>query len=110
MDVTIYLVEGVTDLAAALSLGLPAIGRPSCSGCITYVQIAINGLGVKRAIIVGDNDTPGIRGAKQLAEELQVPCCNLLLPCKDLREFRRLGGDRALFDSLTSQLVWHQPR
>jgi hypothetical protein len=107
---TLTLCEGPTDCAAALSLGLFAIGRPSCTGCISYVQVAVNKLGIKRAILVADNDIPGIRGAKQLADELQVPCCNLLLPCKDLRQLVQLGGTRALIDSLTSQLVWHQPR
>jgi len=107
---TAFIVEGPTDAAAALTLGLFTLGRPSCSGCIPYTQVAINRLGIKRAVIVADNDTPGIRGAKVMADELQVPCCHLLLPSKDLREFVRLGGTRELIDSLTEQLVWQQPQ
>lgn len=106
----LFLVEGPTDAAAAVTLGLFVIGRPCCSGCISHVQVAINRLSVKRIVLIADNDGPGIKGAKQLADELQVPCCHALLPTKDLREFVSLGGTRGLLDSLTAQSVWQHPK
>lgn len=110
LHATAYICEGPTDTAAGLTLGLFCIGRPSCTGCTSYTGTAIRRLGITRAVIVVDNDTPGIRGATFLADELQVPCCSLLLPAKDLREFLNLGGTTELIQSLTSSLVWHQPQ
>jgi len=107
---TCYLVEGATDLAAALTLGLWGIGRPSCRGAIAHTQVTINRLGIQRVIIIGDNDTPGIDGAKALASELQVPVASMLLPTKDLREYLRMGGTLDLLKALERQLVWRQPR
>jgi hypothetical protein len=118
-----YLVEGPTDLAAALTLGLWGIGRPSCRGGVAHTQVTINRLGIQRVIIIGDNDpqkwndklqrwdkSPGIEGAKSLAAELQVPVASMLLPTKDLREYVRMGGTLPLLKSLERQLVWRQPR
>lgn len=117
-----YIVEGPTDLAAALTLGLWGIGRPSCRGSVAHTQITINRLGIKRVILITDNDpqkwneklqrwekSPGIEGAKALARELQIPVASMLLPAKDLRHFLAYGGTRCLLDSLERQLVWRQP-
>lgn len=119
---TAYIVEGPTDLAAALTLGLWGIGRPSCRGSVAHTQITINRLGIKRVILITDNDpqkwneklqrwekSPGIEGAKTLARELQIPVASMLLPAKDLRQFLAYGGTRCLLDSLERQLVWRQP-
>ncbi len=107
---TCYLVEGPTDLAAALTLGLWGIGRPSCRGAVAHTQVTINRLGIQRVVIIGDNDQPGIDGAKALAAELQVPVASMLLPTKDLREYVRMGGTLGLLQSLEKQLVWRQPK
>jgi hypothetical protein len=107
---TVYLVEGPTDCAAALSLDLFALGRPCCQGCVVPVQVAINRLGAKRAVLIADNDGPGINGAAKLADELQVPCARLLLPTKDLRQFLNLGGTAAFIESQLHLAVWQQPR
>jgi len=63
--------------------------------------------GVNRAIIVADNDLPGLNGAKLLAEGLGISSCTLTLPCKDLREAVRLGVDKATIDSLARSAVWY---
>jgi len=107
---TAYLVEGPTDLAAARTLGLWGIGRPSCRGAVAHTQVTINRLGIRRVIIIGDNDAPGIDGAKALAAELQVPVACMLLPCKDLRAYVQMGGTIGLIRSLEEQLVWRQPK
>ncbi len=107
---TAYVVEGPTDLAACLTLGLWGIGRPSCRGSVAHTQVTINRLHIQRAILVSDNDGPGIEGAKSLARELQIPVAAMLLPAKDLRQFLSYGGSRVLLDSLERQLVWRQPQ
>ncbi len=106
---TAYIVEGPTDLAACLTLGLWGIGRPSCRGSVAHTQVTINRLHIQRAILISDNDRPGIEGAKALACELQIAVAAMLLPAKDLRQFLAYGGTRSLLDSLERQLVWRNP-
>lgn len=106
---TAYVVEGPTDTCAALTLGLWAIGRPSCRGSVAHTQVTINRLHIQRVVLIGDNDGPGIEGAKALASELQIPVASMLLPAKDLRQFLAYGGNMALLSSLERQLVWRNP-
>lgn len=106
---TMFIVEGPTDCAAAITLGYFAIGRPSCSGGVPYIIKTIERLKIQKVVIVADNDEAGIRGAETLKEFLTVPSCVLLLPCKDLREFISIG-DKSTIDQMTEQLVWTQPR
>lgn len=114
---TIYMVEGPTDLAAALTLGLWGIGRPTCRGGIAHTQVAINRLGIQRVINIGDNDlpkwenekSPGIEGAKTLAQELQVPVVSMLLPTKDLRQFVIDGGTLEVIRAMEAHLDWRRP-
>jgi hypothetical protein len=114
---TAYIVEGPTDAAAALSLGVYAIGRPSCSGGMFDIQRVISRLNIKRVVIIGDSDedklrpdgshfNPGVDGARNLSEVLGIPNCVLLLPCKDMRQFLSQGGDRTTLDYLASQCLW----
>lgn len=108
-DNTAWICEGPTDLAACLTLGLWGIGRPSCRGSVAHTQVTINRLHIQRAILVADNDRPGIDGATALAKELQIPCASMLLPAKDMRQFLAYGGSRILLASLENQLVWRNP-
>jgi hypothetical protein len=108
-ETTLFVVEGPTDLCAALDLGLFALGRPDCQSGVAHLQIAVNHLSVRRVVQIADNDGPGIRGAKHLADELQVPCASILLPAKDLRQFLNLGGTAAVVNCLLGQAIWHQP-
>jgi hypothetical protein len=117
---TVMLPEGVTDTAAALSLGYYALGRPSCSGGNQYIIQMIRRLGIKRAIIIGDNDdskerergqNPGVNGALSLAKLLPIPNIILLLPgVKDLRDFYRNGGTKELIDCMINQQTWRVPK
>lgn len=102
--------EGPTDTAAALSMGFFAIGRPSCSGGVQYVRTAIRRFGVRRAIIMSDNDEPGMKGAFALAEFLPIPSCILLLPCKDLRQMLCHGGTKETIMNMVESVVWRQPQ
>jgi hypothetical protein len=58
---TLYILEGVTDAAAALTIGFYAIGRPSCLGCEDMTAKFIRKHKIRRAVVVSDNDAPGIR-------------------------------------------------
>ena len=109
-----FIVEGPTDTAAAISYGLFAVGRPSCSGGVDHIQHLLqhHRLGkeiIRQVVIVSDNDGPGIRGAQDLQRWISVPSCILLLPTKDLREFITVG-DKSTIDEMIEQLVWTQPK
>lgn len=107
---TLHLVEGPTDLAAALSLELYAIGRPSCLGCEDSILQFIREQKIRRVVIVTDNDEPGLRGADKLQNLLPVMSCIWVPPAKDLREFVSRGGTRSLIDASLKDLVWQRPR
>lgn len=117
----VYVVEGPTDCAAALSLGLSAIGRPSCSGGVFDLLGAIQRFAIRRVVIVADNDedkvrpdgskyNPGLDGAMALAEHLTVPNCTLLLPTKDIRQFLNKGGTKEMIEYMTGQCLWRNPK
>lgn len=118
----IYIVEGPTDAAAMLTMGMWALGRPSCSACVDMtVRWFNNNRSVKRAVIVadvdfdkerpnGDHYNPGIDGAKTLQIHLPVPSVIVTIPAKDPREFLLQGGTRQVLDNIVSQLVWHRPK
>ena len=107
---TMLICEGPTDTAAGLSMGYYAVGRPSCSGGAPMLKDLIRRTGVKRAIIIADNDDPGLNGARSLIKVLQVPACTITLPAKDLRQFYRDGGDRQTIEALAQASVWHNRR
>lgn len=118
---TAYIVEGPTDSAAAITLGLFPIGRPNCRSAIAHTQVTINRLRIKRCVVLRDNDVPGLDpkrpyeqpgcdGAIALARELQVPVGSMVLPTKDLRKFLEWGGTRAIIEMKESKLVWQPPR
>jgi hypothetical protein len=89
----LVICEGATDAAAALDLGLAAVGRPSCScGAATLVVLAKG----REVVIIGDNDPPGRRGAESLASALTpyCPTVRVVYPpdgVKDLRQWKLAG-------------------
>lgn len=103
---TLYICEGPTDTAAALTLGLFAIGRPSCMGCEEMITKLIRLQGIRRVIIITDNDIPGLRGAAKLQRQIPAMSCAWSPPCKDLRAFVNAGGDRRMLEAMTKDLVW----
>lgn len=102
--------EGPTDCAAALSMGLYAIGKPMALMNNEAVIEFARAHRVRRVIIVPDNDTPGLTGASKLIDVCYCPCCELVLPTKDIREFSKLGGGRMLLDSLLNNQEWRYPK
>lgn len=102
----IFIVEGMSDTANILDLGLVAVGRPSNLAGLGMLRELVRGRDV---VIVGENDEPnqktgrvaGHDGMVACAEALQSACPSVvrLLPpegIKDFREWKRvLGLDRA---------------
>lgn len=104
---TLFVCEGPTDTAAAVELGLFAVGRPNC--CCGGLEIRTYARRHKcdRAVIVSDNDKPGLDGARRVGQELRLPHAIYVPPAKDLREFCRLGGTRNMIDNTLNQTVWN---
>src|SRR5260221_11407512 len=103
---TMYVTEGPTDLAAAMTLGLYSIGRASCQGQEDMVIAYLRNTKARRLVIVTDNDTPGLEGARKLQSRLRLRSCIYTPPTKDLREFAIMGGDANLIETSIRDLVW----
>jgi hypothetical protein len=106
----VYLTEGPTDTAAVISLGMFAIGRPSCQCGAIDVAATLEAFGAREAVIVADSDRPGLEGAQRLAGALPVPCCIYLPPTKDIREFVNMGGTRQMIENTIDGCRWQQPK
>ena len=102
----LFVCEGPTDTAAAVELGLFAVGRPNCCCGGDEIKIFSRRLGVTRAVIVSDNDKPGLDGARKVGGELKLPFAIYVPPTKDLREFVRLGGTRAMIENTLKGTLW----
>lgn len=102
----VLVCEGPTDTAAALTLGFYAVGRPSCSGGVRDTCVLVRRLGIRRVVIIADNDKPGLAGAEVLQN--QLPCSSgvLVLPTKDMREFVNQGGTAKALSSLIKTVIW----
>lgn len=92
-DGVLYITEGPTDTAAALSLGAEAVGRSSCTSGTQLLIDFIRARRVRSVRIVADNDAPGWDGARRLSAALPVPSRIILPPpgLKDLRAWYRSG-------------------
>lgn len=104
---TAFICEGPTDTAAALSIGCYALGRPSCSGGLDEIRIALQDKGVHRMVVVSDNDSPGIKGAERLVSMVHMPSCIFTPPAKDMREFVRNGGTMEVIEQCLKCVVWN---
>jgi hypothetical protein len=104
-----YVTEGPTDLAAALTMGLWAVGRPHCAGGIEDIKLTFKRHSVMEAVILSDNDAPGRLGATMLRNHLKIPTALLVLPCKDIREMLCRGGTAEDVENLVSNLTWSNP-
>lgn len=116
-----YLVEGPTDLAAAMTIGLRAFGRAACTGQEDLILAYIIRHKIERLVIVTDNDEeklrvesghkePGLRGAVKLQSMLPIHSCLWVPPTKDIREFVNLGGSYNNVQSTIKDLVWTRAR
>lgn len=94
----VWIVEGPTDVAAMLDMGLNAIGRPSCRG--SEQEIARWTRSARMVVIVADNDEVGIAGAHALDRTIRgsVQQSLIVVPpmrMKDAREVANHGGTKS---------------
>jgi len=106
----IWIVEGVTDTAAALTIGLYAIGRPSCMGSESDIVTTLGRLRCKEAVIIADEDEPGQRGALRLQGALKVISKIWTPPAKDIREAVRRGLNASDIEDAIKDIQWTLPR
>jgi len=81
----VLLVEGASDTAAAITMGLGAIGRPSNVGGVRDLSAIIMGDVYRKMIVLGENDRKRHAELKPDAQERHNPrcrCCRLCWPGK----------------------------
>ncbi len=105
---TVFVCEGPTDTAAGLDVGLFAVGRPNCCCGGLEIRVYARRHQCAGAVIVSDNDRPGLEGARRVGGELLLPYAIYVPPAKDLREFVRLGGTRAMIETTLKGTVWNR--
>lgn len=103
---TLFVCEGPTDTAAMIDIGLFAVGRPNCCCGGLEVRAFARRNKCKRAVIISDNDKPGLDGAHKVGNELRMPFAVYVPPAKDVREFIRLGGTRVMIENTIHNTVW----
>jgi len=87
-ETPIVICEGLSDTAAAVSLGLPAIGLPSAGAAHDLLVQAVQLLRAPRVVLALDSDEAGRKAAERLARQLWwfTEVCSLpLTDHKDLR-------------------------
>lgn len=109
----IFIAEGPTDTAALLSLGLQAIGRPSCRGQhLEVIDFVCRFLRAKDVIICADRDGDGRRGALHLADDLvdRVRSLKVITPPrhKDVREWVKAGATREVVELVVQGARYHR--
>jgi len=93
----VLIVEGQSDTAAGITLGISTIGRPSNVGGLKMLIPLLRDVDDRKLIVIGERDRkpdgrwPGMDGCKSiangLAKELQRNVEAKLLPAKDLRSW-----------------------
>jgi hypothetical protein len=69
---SVVIVEGASDVAALLTIGQRSVvGRANCNGNIDQLRNLCQRKNIRRALIIPDNDQPGLNGADRLAEALR---------------------------------------
>lgn len=101
----VMVVEGPTDCAAGVQLGIPTIGRPSNTSGAGDVANWCKANESGRIVLIADRDEPGSRaqentamGIAQMrdaASRVGIPC-RVIIPRqhKDLREYVNAGGTK----------------
>jgi len=99
----VLLVEGASDVAAGITMGLATIGRPSNVGGVPMLVQLLGGHAQRVVIVVAERDKkpdgryPGLEGARTVCKELsrrlanRVSCRLLPGSSKDLRAFWRVS-------------------
>lgn len=102
----LFVCEGPTDTAAILTLGMFAVGRPSCNGGALEIRALCRRLKITKTVILADHDDPGQDGARRFAAQLLTQWTIWTPPAKDAREWLRLGGTVELLRDHVESLKW----
>jgi hypothetical protein len=115
----LYVLEGPTDTASALTIGLNSVGRPSCSAGVFDIVTLCSRIHPTEVVVIANNDPDrtdkglphnvGVVGAEVLAGYLPVRHCIITVPCKDTRRFIQEGGTAHMLESMVSSMVWCLP-
>lgn len=88
----VLVVEGMSDTAAGMDLGFPAVGRPSNMAGMGYLKQLLRG---RKCIIIGENDLkadgrwPGKEGMEAAFETLRASSDpRKIMPPEDVKDFR----------------------
>lgn len=99
LDGAAFVCEGMSDAAALVEMGFPAVGRASCSTGGKFLVTLLRERNIRHVIVVSDNDAPGQRGA--LALSCLLRCCGatvrIITPpegFKDIRAWYRSGATK----------------
>lgn len=103
----LVLCEGPTDTAAAMSLALPAFGRPNCSGGVDFIKQYCQRSKCKELIIFADRDKAGREGALKLAAAVSAQV-KIVSPYqhKDIRTWLQSSATPAMVHTLINNAKW----
>ena len=99
MEDPILIVEGMSDVAAALDIGVCAIGKPSAhSGDELLVELLEGVDHLKHIVIIGENDEAGRSGAHNTVAALRGVCKSLriIFPPDKVNDLRQWVVDGKL--------------
>jgi len=105
-DARLYIAEGMSDTAALLCLGLPAIGQPSATAGDNYVLQYVQDERPTEVVVVADKDEAGRRRARRLASKLAaIVRTRIIEPPqhKDVREWLSAGAQRQDIEALVAR-------
>lgn len=119
-DKRLFIVEGPTDCAAMMSIGLYCVGRPSCSGGALDIKQHVHINKIEEVVIIADNDddkhapdgrkfNPGMDGALSLQRQIPIRSCIITVTTKDVREFVKMRGSAKDIEDLTKDVIWQSP-
>lgn len=101
----VYVCEGPTDTAALISIGVVAVGRPSCNSGSKYLAELLP-FGPE-LVVVADKDKPGRDGAKLIATQLSKTkgTVKVIEPLKggDANEWVQQGCSQFIIDVVSDQ-------
>lgn len=120
---TLYIVEGPTDTAALLTLGLDGMGRPSCCGAVAQTVEYLRIRPRRDVVVIGDKDEaktrpdgsiwfPGQEGAAKLCDAIQpvTRSLKLMYPLafKDTRKWVQAGATRAVVECVAKAALYYR--
>ena len=103
---TLFVCEGPTDTAAALTIGLCAVGRPSCRGARLEVKLLAYKWRVRRVVVIADQDKPGQSGGIDLCRKMGMAAAMIVPPVKDMREWVKKGATVADVQKVMNETEW----